>query len=166
MGMNRQLAETRKFYHPDKTDRIETRHQTARSVPQERVVPTTHLVELAGQIEGVHDLPSRPLSMIVDHAHDGFDAPVKRTGRAIRLQFIVLDKVNASTAKIADDSCRLLWTEADARFDDRTDQRPFLHPGKAPCSRDAKSRSGIDRSELARQTDVEQAQPGHRFQFK
>src|SRR6516165_2735331 len=166
MRMDRQLAETREFEHPDKTDGIEARHEAGRAMLYKRVVAATHLLEIAGQIEGVHDFLAGALCVIVDHTHDGFDAPVKGTSRAVRLQFVVLDKVDSGMAELADESCSLFRTEPNTRLDDRTDQWPSLHSGEAPRSTNAKARPRIGRSELLWQADVEKAQASYRIEFE
>ena len=104
--------------------------------------------------------------MIVDHAHDLFDTAVERTGRAIRLQFVVLDEVDAGAAQLIDKVGRLLRTQTDARLDDRPDQRPSFDTGKLSRSGNAEARPRIRITEFRRQADVEQAQAGHRLQFE
>ena len=107
-----------------------------------------HLIEVAGQVEGEHDLLARALGVIVDHAHNRFDPPLERTVRPVRLQFVVLDEVDAGPAELADQRRRFLGTEADARLDDRADQRSSVDTGKPPRSSNAKPRSRIGRAQI------------------
>ena len=68
----------------------------------------------------------------VDDAHDGADALVERADRAVRLQLVVLDEIDAGRAELGDERRRLLGVEADARLDDGADQRAAL---RRPASR-------------------------------
>src|ERR1700758_3718382 len=99
MGVNRQLAEPCEFDHSYEADRIDARHQASGAVPQKRVMPPSHLVEITRQIERIHHLLPRTRGVIVDYAHAPLDTLVKRTSRPIRLQFIVLDEVDAGSAQ-------------------------------------------------------------------
>ena len=92
-------------------------------------MPASHLVEIAGEVEGEHHLLSCAQGMIVDHAHDGFDALVERARRTVRLQLVVFDEIDAGAAEVVDQRRSVLGTEADTRLDDGADQRPPLHAG-------------------------------------
>ena len=89
-----------------------------------------HLVELAGEVEGVHRLLAGPVGMIVDDAHHGSYALVERAVRAVRLQLVVLDEVDPGLAEVLDHGGGRLGVEADARLDDGADQRPAVNVGE------------------------------------
>src|SRR6478609_3133885 len=110
---------------------------------EKRVVAPAHLVEIAGQVEGVHDFPARALGVIIDHPHHGFDTPVERTGRTVRLQFVILDEIDSCAAELIDQRSRFFRPEPDAGLDDGPDQRPALYAGKPARTLDAETRPRI-----------------------
>ena len=63
-----------------------------------------HLIDFAGEVEGIHDLFARSVGVIIDDAHHGPGPFVKRAMRAIRLKFVVLDEVDAGFAQRLDES--------------------------------------------------------------
>ena len=56
-------------------------------------------------------------------AHHRAGALVERAGRAVGLQLVVLDEVDAGVAELGDERRRRLGVEPDARLDDGADQR-------------------------------------------
>ena len=98
--------------------------------------------------------------------HFGGDARVERTGRPVRLQFVVLDEVDAGAAQFVDDVGRFLRPETDARLDDRADLWAAMHARQSPRALHAETRTPIGRGEFVRQPDVEQPQSGDRFQLE
>ena len=56
-------------------------------------------------------------------AHHRAGARVERAGRAVGLQLVVLDEVDAGLAEAGDELGRRLGVEPDARLDDGPDQR-------------------------------------------
>ena len=117
-----------------------------------------HLIELAREIEGIHHLLARSVGVIIDDAHHGADALVKRAMRSVGLKFVVLDEVDAGFAQSLGQGCCLVRPEADARLDDGADQRKVSDTGEAARSRNPEFRAGICVRECSGQTDVEEAQ--------
>ena len=77
---------------------------------------------------------------------------------AVRLEFVVLDEVDAGFAQ---GSCVVAVSSAvkpDARLDDRADQRTVCHAGKAARAGDPEFRAGIGVRECGGQADIEEAQ--------
>src|SRR6476646_10774851 len=166
VAMDRQLAESGKFDHSNEADRIETCHQARGPVSQQLIVPPAHLVEIAGQVEGIHDFLAGSFGMTVDDRHNGLNTEIKRTVRTVRLKFVVLYEINAGTTEIVDESRRLGGTQADTWFDNGPDQRPSLNTCQAPRSRDPKSRPRIGLRKFDRQPDIKKAQARDWFQLK
>ena len=60
------------------------------------IVPAPHLVDLAGEVEGEHDLLARSARRArFDHPHHRPHPLVERAMRAVGLQFVVLDEIDA-----------------------------------------------------------------------
>src|SRR3954468_7219756 len=133
----------REFPNADKTDRIEAGHHTGAAEFEDKVVAAAHLVQFTGEVEGEHHLPAVPLGMTVDHRHHRADALVEGAVRAVALELVVLDEVDAGLAQRRDDIGGLPRAEADAGLDDRADQWPSLDPGEAAGSRNAEFRAAI-----------------------
>ena len=163
MSVDRQLAEARKLDHADEADRIDAGHQARGAVFDERIMPVPHLVEVARQIKGEHHFLAAAQRVVVDHPHDGFDALVERARRTVRLQFVVLDEIDAGAAEVIDKSRRLGGTQADARLDDGPDQRSSLNPCKAARPRDAKPRPRVGLGKFRRQADIQKTQSCNRL---
>jgi hypothetical protein len=68
--------------------------------------------------------------MVADHPHHGGYALVERAMRSVGLQLVVLDEVDAGLDQRRDLLSRRFGREADARLDDRPDQRPAMNPGE------------------------------------
>src|ERR1700726_2204583 len=129
-------------------------------------MPVPHLVEVACQIEGEHHLLTGAQCVVVNHPHDGFDALVEWARRTVRLQFVVLDKINAGAAEVIDESCRLGRTQANAWLDDGPDQRPSLNAGKAARPSDAELRPRIGLRKFRWQADIEKTQSCNRLELE
>ena len=158
VGVNRQIRYPPEFDHADKAHRVEARHDAGASQIADKIVAVAHLIEIAREIEGIHDLLARSVGVTIDDAHHGPGPIVKRAMRSIRLKFVVLDEVDASFAQGLGQGCCLVWPEADARLDDGADQRKVSDTGEASRSRNPEFRAGICVRECSGQTDVEEAQ--------
>ena len=86
--------------------------------------------------------------------------------RTVRLQFVVLDKIDAGAAEVIDESRRLGGTQADAWLDDRPDQRSSLNAYKAARPCDAEPRPRIGLRKLRRQADIGKTQPCNRLELE
>src|SRR3954467_10339158 len=101
---------------------------------------SAHLVEVARQIEGEHDLFAGAVRVGVDDAHHGPDAFIEGAGWSLRLEFVALYAVDPGFAERLGQRRRVLRPEADARLDDGADQRACLDARKPAGGRDAESR--------------------------
>ena len=117
-----------------------------------------HLIEIAGEVEGIHHLLARSVGVIIDDAHHGPGPLVERAMRSVRLKLVVLDEVDAGFAQGLGQGGGLVGPEADARLDDGADQRKVSDTGEAPRSRNPEFRAGICLRERSGQADVEEAQ--------
>ena len=126
------------------SDAVEARHDTGTAGLDHDIMPAAHLVDLAGEVKGEHDFPPMPLGRRVDDAHYGRDALLERTEGAVRLQFVVLDEVNAAIDQTADRLRRCLGRQADRGLDNGADERQALdHPPAAACRK--RQKPGPDR---------------------
>lgn len=166
MRVDRQRGVARQREEAADAHGVEARHHAGAAELAHEVVPATHLVDLAGQVEGEHHLLSGALGMIVDDAHHRAGAGLERAGGAVGLQLVVLDEVDAGLAEGGDQGGGLPGIEADAGLDDGADQRPPLDAGKPPRAGDAEAHAGIGGGEARGQPQVEQAQAGELAQFE
>ena len=77
--------------------------------------------------------------------------------RAVRLQFVVLDEIDATRAQPIHELGRLLGREANRRFDDGADQRAPAHAAQLTGAVDAEFGPGISVRKGVRQTHIENA---------
>ena len=103
---------------------------------------------------------------MVDDAHHGTHALLERTQRAVRLQFVVLDEIDAARTQHIHKLGRLLGREADRGLDDRADQRPSVHPSKLAGAVDAEFGAGISARKGVWQPNIENAQTRELFEFE
>ncbi len=106
------------------------------------VVAAAHLVDLARQVEGDHRLAAVPVGGAIDRRHDRVDAMREGAGRAVGLELVVLDEIEAGRREFTDEGGGRRRIEAHARLDDRTDQRPPLDAGEPARAGDAEARAG------------------------
>jgi hypothetical protein len=125
-----------------------------------------HLVDLAGQVEGIHDLlPVRSawssMTAITARARSakGQAGPSACNSSSLMKSMPALH----STATRSAVSC---GENPDRRLDDRADQRSARHAAERPCARHAEGWSGIGCGKGGRQPDVQQAQTGKGLQLE
>jgi hypothetical protein len=166
MRVDRKLAEAAELDHADEPDRIQARHQAGGAMGEQRVVAPAHLVELAGEIEGEHGHLAGPVGLCLDHAHHRADALVEGAIRAVRLELVILDEIDAGLAELLHDCGRRFGIEAHARLDDSADQWPPLHARELTCAVDTEERAGVGLGEGRRHPNVEQPQSTDRPQLE
>src|SRR5580704_4397999 len=127
MRVDRQARVTPERNHARDPDGVEARHDTGAAETFNEIVSPAHLVDLAGQVERVHGLMTAAVRAPLDDAHDLSRAVFERASGTVRLQFIVLDKVDARLAKIVDEGGGLLRCEADRRLHDSANEWPSLY---------------------------------------
>ena len=125
-----------------------------------------HLINLAGQVEGVHHLFAGRVSVTVDHPHHRANPVIERTCRAISLQFVVLDEVETGFGQNAYKLCSLISIETHTGLYNRADQRPMRHAAQVPCTGDPKLWPRIGRSKVVWQAKIQYAQTGKLLQLK
>src|SRR6266508_4642594 len=80
-------------------DAVHADHDASAAGSRDSVVPPQHLVDLSGDVAGVHHLSPIPVGVPVDDPHHGVEALLEWAVRAVGLQFIILDEVDAATCK-------------------------------------------------------------------
>ena len=103
VGVDRQLRVAGDLGHADEADRVEADHHAGAAELQHQVVVAAHGVEIVGDVEGEHHLAADALGVAVDRAHHGAGARVEGAGRAIGLELVVLDEVDAGLAEAGDE---------------------------------------------------------------
>ena len=121
-----------------------------------------HRVEFVAHVEGIHHLLASAVGVGVDDAHDGIHTFVEGRVRWIRHQLIVLDEINSGFAKNFHQVRRLLRRHADARLDDRADERAALDLRQLATTAHPKLRPAKVLREGLRQFHVHQLQPSER----
>ena len=96
VAVDGQLTVAPQMTDAGQTHRVQGDHHTATAGGQHVVVVPAHLVDLAGDVEGHHDLASGALLMFKHQRHDRVDPLGERAVRAVGLEFIVLDEVDAA----------------------------------------------------------------------
>jgi hypothetical protein len=94
------------------------------------------------------------------------DARFEGAVRAIGLQLVVLDEIDARRAQLVDQLRGLGGVEADAGLDDGADQRALVDAGKAAGAFNAEGGTGIGTGEGIRQLDVEKPQAAELAQLE
>jgi hypothetical protein len=154
------------FSHADEPHRYDTRHHAGAAEIADKVMPATHLVEVAREVEREHHLLAGTLGLIVDDAHHGPRTPLERAARPVGLQFIVLDKIDPRIDERAHEVGRFLRPETDAWLDDGADQRPVPYVRQASRALDPELRAGISVAKGSRQPDIQDTQAGKLFQLE
>jgi hypothetical protein len=147
-------------FDASEADRVDARHHAGAAGAQHRVVPAQHVVDAAGDVDRVHRHAAEAVGMLVQHRRHGLEPGVEGRVRRVGDQLVVLEEVDAGGAEIVYQRRRLRGGEADARLDDRADQRPARDAGEPPRAVDAELRVGEGRGVRLRQVEVEQAQAG------
>lgn len=117
MGMDRQAGMAPQGGDAGGPDAVEADHHAAPAEIGDEIVAPQHLVDLAGQIEGDHDLSAASRLMAPDDVEHPPRPLVERAGRPVRLELVVLDEIDAAFAELVDDGRRLRRIEPDRGFD-------------------------------------------------
>ena len=160
VGMDRQFAMPPEFDHADQPDRVEACHDAGAAEVADEIVAVAHLIEIAGEVEGDHHFLAGAVCMIVDHLHYRTGPLVERADRAIGIQFVVLDEVDAGFGEAANQGRRFLGAEPDARLDDRAYQRPAVDIGETPGSFYPETGTRIGRRKGSRKAEIDEAKAG------
>ncbi len=98
--------------------------------------------------------------MIVDHLHHGTRPLVERADRAIGIQFIVLDKVDAGFGENPNETGGLVRVETDTGLDDRADQGSAMDISEAPGSFDPEAGPRIGLCKGGGEAQIDEAKAG------
>jgi hypothetical protein len=141
-------------------------HHAGAAKLEHQVVTAAHLVDLARQVEGVHELATRAVGGPVHRCHHRPRPVLERAGRAVALQLVVLDEVEAGSGELGHQRRGTGGIEPDRRLDDGSDQRPAFDAGEKAGAVDAEARARIGGGELVRQADVEEPQAGELLEIE
>lgn len=86
--------------------------------------------------------------------------------RAVGLQLVIFDEINAGLRERAYKVCSFLGRETDAWFDDRADDRPFVDAAELPGASHSELRTGIAIQESRRERNIEKLQTGKWLQLE
>ena len=145
---------------------VEAHHHAGAPGREHHVVVGQHPVEPVADVERDHHLAARLLRRLVHRLHHRLDPVGERRMRRIGHQLVVLHEVDSGERQRADEVGRLPRGEADARLDDRADDRPALHAGEPPRALDPELRTGELGGELRRQNHVEELEAGEQPEFE
>ena len=166
MGVDGQLRMAAQGQHPGEADGIGAGHDAGAAFGQHEVVAAAHLVHLAGQVEGEHDLAARPFGMGADDAHDGAHAVVEGADVAVGLQFVILDEVDARRAERVDHGGGFGGRKADGGFDDGADEGAVFHARQGAGALGAEGGAGTCGDEFGGKAERGEAQARDAVQFE
>lgn len=146
--------------HRGRADPVQAEHGAVAARFQNRFGTAAHLVEIAGDVEGMHDALAGAVGMAVERSHHGRDPGVERCEDRVRAELIILDEVDAALGEFRDDLRSLLRQQADARLDDGADGGEPVEPEALTRPRDAETRAREGGDEFGRQIDIQQADAG------
>ena len=167
MAVDDQLRVRAQHLHRGQPDGVHADHQARAAAGDEVVVAAQHLVDVAGEVGGVHDCVLPVLVAMVDSStsHHGGDARFERAVRAVGLQLVILDEVDAGFGENAHLLGRCLGRHADGGLDDGADQRPAVDAGECARARDAELRALVRGQERRRKREVEQLEAAEGFEL-
>ncbi len=161
MAVDDKLRVRAQRLHRGQADGVHADHQAGAAVRDEVVVAAQHLVDLAGDVGGVHDAPAGAVGHVVQiHASTARGALIERAVRAVALQLVILDEVDAGFGEHADLRRRGFGGHADARLDDGADERPAINAGEGARAGDAELRSLVRVEKCRRKREVQQLEAG------
>ena len=166
VGVNGELGVAGELQHADEAQGIEARHHAGAAEVAHEVVAALHLREIAGDVEGVHDLLAGTRRGFVDLAHHRAGAGLEGRVAIVGLQLVVLDEIDAGGGEGFDEDGDGLGVEADAGLDDGAEERAAFDAGEAAGSFDAEARAGIGRGEGERDAEIEELDAGELLQFE
>ena len=166
MRVDRQLRVTAQLVQPHQPDRVQAGHHAGAARGQHDVVAAAHLVEVAGQVEGHHRLAAAAIGGAVHDGHHPLHPLLEGAVRAVGLELVVLDEVDAAVDQRRDLLGGLLGVQAHAGLDDGADQRAARHAGQPARARHAEGRPGVRGHEGRRQLQVEDPQARDRAQLE
>src|ERR1700722_2090281 len=166
MTVDAELRVGTQRFHRGQANRIHTGHDARATLGYNMVMALEHLVQIAGDVDGVHSLLSGPLGLIPQHAQDRGSALFEGAVWPIRLKFVILDEVDTGFDQCADLGRSFFGAHPDTWLDDRTDERTILYACETASACDPKLRSLVAIEKRRRQRDVQQFEPGERFQFE
>src|SRR5437762_2167322 len=118
-------------------------------------MPMQHLVDLAGDIAGVHHFSPVRLRVAVNDPHHFTDALIEGAVRAVRLQLVVLDTIDSSFGKRVDHFRARGGTQSHAWFNDGADDGAIEYSAQTARAGNPKLRSLVFRQESRRELHVQ-----------
>ncbi len=152
-------------FHGGEADGVHTDHDAGALMVQDVIVALEHLVEVAGDVGGVHDALAGAVGVAVDDVHDGGEALVEGAVRAVGLEFVVLDEVDASFDERADLCGGGLGRHAYGGLDDGADDGAAVDSGELAGSGYSELGALIFGEEDGGQGDVEEFEAGELLEF-